>query len=63
MIPMAFFDVASKSGEIYFITKCGSIGVLVGIIFPRLALWARARFVINTISTIYSDVDVAIDPI
>jgi hypothetical protein len=59
MIPMAFFDVVSKSGEIYFIPKCGSIGVLVGIIF----LGERARFVNNTISTIYSDADVAIDPI
>jgi hypothetical protein len=61
MIPLVFFDVASKSGEVYFITKCGSIRVLVGIIF--LGERARARFVNNTISTIYSDADVAIDPI
>ena len=59
MIPGAFFDVASNIGEICFITKCGSIGVvhvLVRIIF----LGERAaRFVNNTISTIY----VAIVPI
>jgi hypothetical protein len=42
------FDVASKSGEIYFITKCGFIG-LVGI----MILGERARFVKNTISSIY----------